>query len=202
MEKICRIIGPIKDIFYVVLQSRAVEISSQHRRALFASLLAIVLLAILLQVPGNPKRLGLEHWLRLPLEVPFAVLVLLYLRGRALVAARLVFIVLIVALLLLRMGDMMSRIAFGRAFNPLVEWHLIGQGWNLTAKTIGRFEAFAWLGAGILLLFLLSVLLYRCFGAFSQLSASTRLRTGITSAIVLAVTGTMWYVQELSLIHI
>jgi len=196
LEKICRTIGRIPVIFYAVFQSRAVEISSQHRRALFASLLAIVLLAILLQVPGNPKRLGLEHWLRLPLEVPFAVLVLLYVRGRALVSVRLIFIALIVALLLLRMGDMMSRIAFGRAFNPLVEWHLIGQGWTLTAKTIGKFEAVAWLGAGLLLLILLGILLYRCFGAFAQLSASTRLRTGIISAIVLAVSGTMWYVQE------
>ena len=102
---------------------------TRSKLAAIGLLTSLFLLTLLLRFPGKPSQLIADHWLYLPLEAPLTVLILLILRGKAFAAARLFLIGFISLLLLLRVGDLISRTAFGRAFNPIAEWHLVTQGW-------------------------------------------------------------------------
>lgn len=160
------------------------EPTPKRRYAIIWVIVGIVLLTILLRVPGRPSELVADHWFRLPLEVPLCVLAFLFLRGKAFAVTRLALVCLVSVLLLLRLADLISRTAFGRAFSPLAEWHLIGQGWSLTAKTLGKAEAIGFASVGIFLLILVAVLLYRGLGYLTDLSAVSRRRTLFASVAV------------------
>jgi len=163
-------------------------VQPEKRRFVVLGLIAaIVLLTALLRFPGKPSQLIAEHWLYLPLEAPLAVLVLLVLKGRAFLAARVLMISFLSLLLLLRMGNLVSRTAFGRGFNPIAEWHLVTQGWSLTAKTIGKTEAIALAVGGIVLLVLIAIFLYRGLGNLARLSKPSRRNTFVAAAAVAAV---------------
>ena len=164
-------------------QTHTVMPMKTHRHAAIFSLLAICLLLALLMVPGHPDQFTWSHWRSLPLDVPLIVLLLLLLRRWAFTLARLLATLSVLVLLLLRLGDLISRAAFGRAFNPLAEWHLIQQGWTLTSKTLGLFEALALAGLGVLLLMGMAVLLYRGLGYLEKLHRPWR-RTVFTLCCV------------------
>ena len=154
---------------------------------------SLLLLTVLLRFPGKPSQLIVDHWLYLPLEAPLAVLVLLILRGKAFAAARFFMIGFLSLLLLLRVGDLISRTAFGRAFNPIAEWHLVTQGWSLTAKTLGKSEAMALALGSVVLLVLVAVFLYRGLGHLAHLSKQSRKRVFVASAVIaIAGGGLMW----------
>jgi len=144
------------------------------RRAALFSFLAIGLLLALLMVPGHPDQFTLSHWKAVPLDLPAIVLLLLLLNSRLFTIARFLVTATVLCLLLLRLADLISRIAFGRAFNPLAEWHLIQQGWTLTSDTLGKTEAMVWGTLGIVALASIAILLYRGLGYLSQLSRPWR----------------------------
>ena len=146
--------------------------------------LSLLLLTLLLRLPGKPSQLIVDHWLYLPLEVPVIVLILLILQGKAFAAARFLLISFLSLLLLLRVGDLISRTAFGRAFNPIAEWHLVTHGWSLTAKTLGKTEALALVAGSMTLLILIAVFLYYGLGYLAHLSKQSRRRALVTSALV------------------
>lgn len=145
-----------------------------HRRAIAVSLLAIALLTVLLMTPGHPGHFTFERLPDWPLDVPLLVGVLLLLSGRPFALARVLITASVLLLLLLRLCDLISRTAFGRAFNPLAEWHLIQQGWGLTADTLGRFEALLLATAGLLILLLISYCLFRGLGQLAWLNRRWR----------------------------
>ena len=145
---------------------------------------SLLLLTVLIRFPGKPSQLIADHWLYLPLEVPVTVLILLILQGKAFAAARFLIIGFLSLLLLLRVGDLISRTAFGRAFNPIAEWHLVTQGWSLTAKTLGKTEALALVAGSVTLLILIAVFLYCGLGYLAHLSKQSRRRAFVTSAMV------------------
>ncbi len=163
--------------------------STGSKFAVFVLIGAIVLLTLLLRFPGKPAQLVASHWLYLPLEAPLAVLLLLLLRGKSFAfnAARWLMIGFLSLLLLLRLGDLISRTAFGRAFNPIAEWHLVTQGWSLTAKTLGKAEALGLAAGGVLLLVLIAVFLYRGLGRLAHLSKPSHKRALIASVAVAAI---------------
>ena len=165
------------------LESTAL-LPTRSKLAAIGLLTSLFLLTLLLRFPGKPSQLIADHWLYLPLEAPLTVLVLLILRGKAFAAARLLLIGFISMLLLLRVGDLISRTAFGRAFNPIAEWHLVTQGWSLTAKTIGKGEALALAGGSVILLLLVAVFLYRGLGQLAHLSKKSHRRALLASALV------------------
>lgn len=145
-----------------------------HRRAAVHSLLTIALLSALLSLPSRLEYFTLSHWLTVPLDVPIMVLLLILLNKRLFTLARVLVTATVLSLLMLRLGDLISRAAFGRAFNPLAEWHLIQQGWTLTADTLGRAEALALGASGMVILLLLAMLLYRGLGQLNRLSQAGR----------------------------
>ncbi len=166
------------------LQPQSVHTPKRSTFAIVMLIAALVLLTVLLRFPGKPSQLVPEHWLYLPLEAPLCVFVLLLLRGKIFALARLVLIGFLSLLLLLRVGDLISRTAFGRAFNPIAEWHLVTQGWSLTAKTLGKTEALGLVALSILLLLLIAVFLYRGLGRLAYLSTPARRRALVASGLV------------------
>ena len=157
----------------------------RRRRALGALLLALAILFVVLLLPAHPRDLDVDAFLRVPLELPAIVLALLALPVAAGRAVRLFVVAAAGLLLLLRLADLGSRLAFDRPFSPLVELHLLGDGWNLASQSVGRLEA----GLGVAVAFgafaLLCTVLYRGLGGAHRLHGTPRRVLGSIAAVAL-----------------
>lgn len=148
--------------------------SGQPRSALVAILAAIALF-VLLRFPAHPKNFTLEQFSVLPLEWPILIMILAvatYLLGR--IAFKLFCVVVVAALgllLLMRIADVGSYFAFGRRFSPLLELHLIDDGWHLASTSIGRTPAVVAVVVSLVALALLCFGLYRGLGALGDRAA-------------------------------
>jgi hypothetical protein len=120
-----------------------------------------------------------------PLEIPIVLIGLTVLTQKLAACWRWTIILGIAGLTLLRLADAGSRAAFGRAFSPIAEWHLIGQGWTLASRTVGRNEAL--LVVAIVLLSIATFLwfLSRGLRSFERLPEPARKRTGLGAALLL-----------------
>lgn len=152
-----------------------------------AALLTIVLLFGILLFPDHPESFTVQHFTKMPVEWPLIVLALLLTNGTALVVLRCLLVAILGLAVLLRMADIGSRIAFDRRFSPLVEWHLIGDGWNLASQQVGLVEAGFALVLALALLAVLLLLLYIGLGSVGRLSGKTGKQVGVISAALLAV---------------
>lgn len=169
-----------------MLQNNTAESTRRQRTAAILTLVGIGLLFALLLVPGRLDQLTLSHWGTIPLDAPAAVLLLIVVGKRLSWVVRLVLSILVLCLVLLRLCDILSRIAFGRAFNPAAEWHLFQQGWTLTAKTIGPTEAIVFVAIGALAVLLLGFALFRCLGALRRASGRFRKTLAVLCTLVVA----------------
>ena len=142
-------------------------------------------LFLVLLLPDHPRDLVPASFLRLPLELPIAVLALLALRGAASTLFRALVVTAAGLLLLLRLADLGSRLAFDRAFSPLVELHLIGDGWNLASGTVGRLEAGLAAALALGVFVGLCALLYRGLGGLARLAGPARRTAGALAALAL-----------------
>lgn len=168
-----------------MLQTDTAVLNTRYRRAALFSLLAIALLAVLFTVPGIPAHFTFSHWLNVPFDVPVIVLLLLFFKRSWSTTIRILVTLTVLSLLLLRLGDLISRAAFGRAFNPIAEWHLVQQGWTLTSDTIGKSEAMAMAFGGIVVLLILAALLFWSLGYLGRLSSGWRKSYIVASCVVL-----------------
>jgi len=161
--------------------------SSATRILAFTSTLLLLWLA--LRFPGHPSEFSLEHFLRWPLELPIVLLALgLWPRSRSSAWLRATLVSFLSLLLLLRLADIGSRLAFGRAFSPLAELHLIGQGWTLASQTVGKSEALLLIVATLALIGLSGFILYRGLGIADGFSKKSSQRMS-TLAALLAIPG-------------
>lgn len=137
--------------------------------------------------PGHPKNFGASDFLRFPIELP-ALILLLLLAGQR--TARWLSVALVVAislLLLLRLADIGSYLAFNRRFSPLLEFHLLADGWNLASTSIGSTEAGIIIALILIVLLALTYLLYRCLRNISNASKQARKVLLPTCAAALAI---------------
>ncbi len=100
-----------------------------------------LLVWLALVLPAHPDKFNLQSLLVLPLELPLVILAIVLLPGGFNKAFRLLLVAFLLLLVLLRLADVGSYIAFDRRFSPLVEWHLLGDGWNLASSSVGRGQA-------------------------------------------------------------
>ncbi len=135
---------------------------------------AALLLGAVLLLPGHPQYLVPATFARLPLELPAVLGVLALARGRPRTLLRVAIVATLCVLLVLRLLDLGSHFAFDRRFSPLVELHLLGDGWNLASGAIGRVEAGLGVGAGMLVLGLLGYGLWRASGVPGRLPGRGR----------------------------
>ena len=148
---------------------------------------ALAVLFLILLLPAHPRDVLPSAFLRLPLELPLVVLALLALRGRASALFRSLVVAAAGLLLLLRLADLGSRLAFDRDFSPLVELHLIGDGWNLASASVGRWEAAAAVLLALLAFATLCALLYRGLGGLSRLRGTGRHALAAVAVVALVV---------------
>ncbi|ODN70981.1 hypothetical protein [Methylobrevis pamukkalensis] len=108
------------------------------------TLVALLVVALALVLPASAGRLDGAHFLRLPVELPVFLLLAALLpagrAGRLLVIAAAVLAALSVVM---RLADIGAGIAFARPFNPVLDIHLVGAGWNLLSGSIGTVGAAA-----------------------------------------------------------
>ena len=153
----------------------------------------IALLFFLLVFPNHPQSFTFSYFLKLPLEWPLLVLALLLAKGVTLTILRYLVVIFLALAFLLRTADIGSRLAFDRRFSPLVEWHLLGDGWNLASQQIGLVEAGLFV---VLVLVILAVLVYALFkglGTLGKLTGTPKAMVGGVAVIALAVgTFALW----------
>jgi len=163
--------------------------SGQGRTRWLYLCVALLLLFVILLLPDHPQEIVPAAFLRLPLEWPLAMLALLLAPRRIARAIRWLIVLTIGTLLLLRLADLGSYLAFDRRFSPLVELHLIGDGWNLASQAVGRLEA-AFAFIIVLLLFvLLCATTSRGLAEVSKLPARPRRRLAGFALLLLSVGG-------------
>ena len=157
------------------------------RGRLVFALLTIVLLFGILLFPGHPESFTSGHFAKLPLEWPLIVLALLLATGLALTVLRYVLLFVLALLVMLRTADIGSYIAFDRRFSPMVEWHLLGDGWNLASQQVGLVEASLVIALVSALLIGLAVALFIGLGAVGRLQGPARQTIGGLAVAVLVV---------------
>ncbi len=146
----------------------------------------IALLFFLLLFPAHPQSFTVSYFLKLPLEWPLLVLALLLFKGAALTLLRYLIVIVLALAFLLRTADIGSRLAFDRRFSPLVEWHLLGDGWNLASQQIGLVEAGLFVALVLVILAVLIYALFKGLGALGQLAGKSKTIVGSLALITLA----------------
>ncbi len=132
---------------------------------------AILLLHLVLRFPERPAELTAATFLRLPFELPVIVLALLLVR-RGWVRAGLV--ALATVILVLRIADLGSDLAFSRAFNPALDLHLLVSGWELLSSSIGRVQTLGLIVLTLAAIGLFAALLGRTLGEIAGLDGTAR----------------------------
>lgn len=126
------------------------------------TVLAALLVFVALAVPDSPGALTSLHkagisLLRLPIEGIFGAAILLALPGRARRVAALLLGAALGVLAVLKALNMGFREVLGRRFNPVLDWSLLGDGYNYLVETAGRAAA-AGAAIGVALLSIAAVL--------------------------------------------
>ncbi|MGQ7846870.1 sulfatase-like hydrolase/transferase [Granulosicoccus sp. 3-233] len=152
----------------------SLDTSASGNSSLIAVGLSLLLLYLTLLFPGHPGEFDGDTLRQIPLEMPVIVLALLLVKGRAAYWLGKVLVLTLGSLLLLRLADLGSFLAFNRRFNPLLEMHLLADGWNLASTTIGPLEAAVVVLLMLLVLGLLAGLLYRGLLTIAQTRGRTR----------------------------
>ncbi|MGL3607852.1 sulfatase-like hydrolase/transferase [Rhizobium sp. G187] len=111
-------------------------------KPLLAGLVVSVFVLIAIRLPDHPDALGLDAFLRLPLEWPLLCLMLLLVPGRMGRVVRAIVAVVVFLLLALKIADLGTQTAFQRPFNPYLDSRLMGDGWNVLSGSIGAGTAF------------------------------------------------------------
>lgn len=166
--------------------STAIDSSTGGQRLLVGLTLLALLLVLLM--PGHPKNFTPGAFLRLPIELPLIVLALMWSSHWVSRVLRVLLVASLCLLVLLRVADIGSYLAFNRRFNPLVELHLIGDGWNLASQSIGLVEAGVAVGVALVLVLLLCVLLYRGLSRLAGLRDAGRRRLSHFCVALLVIT--------------
>lgn len=160
------------------------SLDSGGRSSVTGVLLSVLVLLLVLLFPGHPDFQIATQFLRLPIELPVLIMVLVIVNQRYGRWLHIVLVTILSMLLLLRMADIGSYFAFNRRFSPLLEVHLLEDGWNLASTSIGPVQASIVVVVALLLLLALAFLLYRCLYTIANVTGSTRTRLFIASLAV------------------
>lgn len=172
------------------------SLDSGVKTSFTAVLLSILVLSLVLLFPGHPEFVFAQQFLRLPMELPVVIVLLVMVNQRYGTWLRIMLVIALSLLLLLRLADMGSYFAFNRRFSPLLELHLLADGWNLASTTIGPAQAAIVSLIALLMLFALALILYRCLRTIARVSGS--LRKGI---LIVALGATLAGVAGLAAEH-
>ncbi|MDT0683339.1 sulfatase [Roseicyclus sp. F158] len=141
--------------------------------------LGVLILHLVLVMPSHPAGLTASRFLRPTTELPLLLTLLALLPGRMLRAA---LVLLAVGLIVLRVSNLGTYLAFSRPFNPLLDLHLLVSGWSLLASSIGRLEAAFGIAAILLAIALAAAALWVCLFRLSRVPPWARAAPVILAA--------------------
>jgi hypothetical protein len=170
--------------------------SAVNRFSTLRITISLMLVTLILALPSNPQTFADLSEVRFPLEVVGLAFLASTTRGRFLALLRWSATFLAAAMLLLKLADLGTGIAFQRPFNPYLDVKILTDGWNLLSGSVGVREAVGIICAGLLAWLLIIALLYWSLGGFRNLPAETRRRSAVGSGVVLLVGLTLFAVQD------
>jgi hypothetical protein len=109
-------------------------------------------------LPDHPDAIGWNAFLRLPLEWPLLMLLLLVVPRRLRKPSALLSGLLLLTILFLKIADIGTKSAFERPFNPYLDAKMLVDGWNLISGTVGTLTALTGVVTALLGLALVLVL--------------------------------------------
>ncbi|WP_241524126.1 sulfatase-like hydrolase/transferase [Oceaniglobus indicus] len=133
-------------------------------------ILATLLLYLALALPNTPAAMVAGTFIRLPLELPVLIALLLAVAAlpRLSRVLRVVLSVGLTAIVLLKLGDFITFQTFSRPFNPIIDTFMFPAGMNLLTGTLGRPMALAVAVAAILAVLALAVLFFAAMTRWSR----------------------------------
>lgn len=152
-----------------------------------SAVVAVALLWLALIVPDRPAEMSLGQFLILPLELPPVLVGLMLARGWGLVAARILLAAVLVAMVALRLADLVSYAAFARPFNPALDRELIPAAVRLAWGALGALPTIL-IGLGLIsLTFGLAFALWWAAGRVARLGPPGGApRAALVAALALA----------------
>lgn len=176
-----------------MIRKSRVGLKHNNLKAVVGAVLFSVTAFLAFTLPDHPDALGMDAFLRLPLEWPAIALLVLMTRGflRRLIiylCALLVFVVLF-----LKIADIGVQTAFQRQFNPYLDLKMLADGWNLISGTIGTPAALIALTGGILFFLLVVIIFLNSLRQMAQAQASLRsLLIGVFACIIAGAVSLFW----------
>ncbi|WP_210259967.1 sulfatase-like hydrolase/transferase [Martelella sp. HB161492] len=166
-----------------------IDQGDSHRQRSFGSvgLAAIVFVVItffVLTLPDYPAALVPATFLRIPLEIPLAGLLLLLLPRRTALALAALFTLLIAILLFLKLADLGVETAFRRPFNPYLDLKMLADGWNVLSGAVGTLKAAFVTGAAI---FGYIAILYLFWRTQKHMAGAGRVEAHVTALAFVAI---------------
>ncbi len=156
-------------------------------RSLTGGLAAILVLHLVLIQPNHPGALALGALSLVPLELPVIVLGLVIARGRAARALATAVAAVLTVMVVVKTADFASNVAFGRPFNPAVDYPLAPAAWRMLSGALGTVPALA---AAVALVLVAALAGWAILGATRRLAAispppGARPALGLAMAIAL-----------------
>ncbi|OJF96227.1 sulfatase [Pararhizobium antarcticum] len=100
-------------------------------------ILVVCVSSAILNLPQHPNGLGVDAFLRIPLEVVLLGLLLLLIPRRMSTVLIPVAVITFGVILCLKLADLGTQTAFQRPFNPYLDVKMLQDGWNLLSGTLG-----------------------------------------------------------------
>ncbi len=148
--------------------------------------LALIVLYLVLVLPGHPDSLGLSALLRIPVELPIMVLLLLASPPSAWRYLRAVLVAGLGLFILARFADLAAHASLGRPFNWLLDMHLAGASVDLLIGTLGPVRAAALVVAAAIAWLVLTTLAWWATGVLrSRQAARWRPAAGTLAAAMI-----------------
>lgn len=144
---------------------------------------ALLVLHLVFALPDRVDSMGWSAWLRLPVELPIAVLILFVWPRRRWPTLQTVAAALLGLLVLFRCVDFATQATLGRPFRPMLDLPLVGASVELVAGALGPAGAAALMVVALLAWGASVVVLYRALGA---LRPPERLRGRLAAAAAVA----------------
>jgi len=147
--------------------------------------LALAVLYLALIQPNHPAALTWGALGLFPLELPALIaLVVLAGTGRAGRVLRAGLVAALMAIIVLKLADFATFVAFNRGFNLVVDTNLIPAAWHMAAGAIGTALAALALGAAVAALGLTGWALWWAMGVWAALAPSRGVRLAAAVAVV------------------
>lgn len=132
------------------------------RKQLLPLVIATLLLHLILIQPNHPAAMTVEALWLFPLELPALLIALLLLDSKKVSTQifRLLIVFLLIIIALAKMADYSTFVSYQRAFNLLVDQHLIHAAWNLGVGSFGSILMTSFVALGFMLVFGVARLLW------------------------------------------